>query len=171
MTVTSVPELNSRKSDSTPSLKVAETKTLYCFSSDLSYGGFPKTRFQTWLEAQPKGNSYLKAASFLMHVSYFKNVRKHLLDHSVQIIQDDSGIPFPYFEADELYVDLFGTYTGPIDIFSQHYQSGLRAAYRTRKKPMDFGTGYKWRKGESNPMRFVKQLPRRNCRRSSMPEK
>ena len=137
--------------------RVAETKTLYYFSSDLSDGGFPKTGFKTWLEAQPKGNSYLKAASFLMHGSYFKNVREHLLDHSVQIIQDDSGIPFRYFEADQWYVDLFGNYTGPIDLFSQHYQSGLRAAYRTRKKPMDFGTGYKWRKGESNLMRFVRQ--------------
>lgn len=137
--------------------RIADTKTLYYFSSDLSDGGFPTSGFRAWLEAQPKGNSYLKAASFLMHESYFKSVRQHLIDYSVQIIQDDSGIPFRYFEADVWYADLFGTYTGPIDLFSQHYQSGLRAAYRTRQKPLDFGTGYKWRKGESNLMRFVRQ--------------
>lgn len=137
--------------------RLSNDKTLYYFSSDLSDGGFPKSGFQTWLEAQPKGNSYLKAASFLMHESYFGKVRDHLLEYSVQIVQDDSGIPFRYFAADAWYADLFGTYSGPIDLFAQHYQGGLRAAYRDRAKPLEFGTGYKWRKGESNLMRFVKQ--------------
>lgn len=138
-------------------LRVEKKKTLYYFSSDLSDGGFPKSGFKTWLESQPKGNAYLKAASFLMHENYFKGVRNHLLDHSLQIVQDDSGVPFRYFEADLWYADLFGNYTGPIDLFSEHYQSGLRSAYRARKRPLAFGTGYKWRKGESNLMRFVRQ--------------
>jgi hypothetical protein len=137
--------------------RVAETKTLYYFSSDLSDGGFPKTGFRTWLEDQPKGNAYLKAASFLMHGSWFKNVRQHLLDYSFQVVQDDSGIPFRYFDGKEWYADLFGNYTGPIDLFSQHYQGDLRAAYRARKTPLPFGTGYKWRKGESNLMVFMRQ--------------
>lgn len=137
--------------------RMSTSKTLYYFSSDLSDGGFPKTGFRTWLESQPKGNSYLKAASFLMHQNWFKHVRQHLLDYSVQIVQDDSGIPFRYFEADVWYADLFGNYNGPIDLFAEYYQRGLRSAYQTRKKPLDFGTGYKWRKGESNLMRFVRQ--------------
>lgn len=138
-------------------LRFEKNKTLYYFSSDLSDGGFPKSGFKTWLESQPKGNAYLKAASFLMHESYFKGIRTHLLDHSVQIVQDDSGIPFRYFKADLWYADLFGSYTGPIDLFSEHYQSDLRSAYRSRQRPLAFGTGYKWRKGESNLMRFVRQ--------------
>ncbi len=138
-------------------LRFEKKKTLYYFSSDLSDGGFPKSGFKTWLEGLPKGNAYLKAASFLMHESYFKEIRNHLLDHSVQIVEDDSGIPFRHFKADLWYADLFGTYTGPIDLFSEHYQSDLRAAYRARQRPLAFGTGYKWRKGESNLMRFVRQ--------------
>ncbi len=138
-------------------LRFEKRKTLYYFSSDLSDGGFPKSGFKTWLESRPKGNAYLKAASFLMHESYFKGIRNHLLDHSVQIVQDDSGIPFRYFEADLWYADLFGSYTGPIDLFSEHYQSDLRSAYRSRQRSLAFGTGYKWRKGESNLMRFVRQ--------------
>ncbi|MDF1740587.1 MAG: hypothetical protein P1U86_15605 [Verrucomicrobiales bacterium] len=138
-------------------LRFEKRKTLYYFSSDLSDGGFPKSGFKTWLESLPKGNAYLKAASFLMHESYFKEIRNHLLDHSVQIVEDDSGIPFRHFKADLWYADLFGSYTGPIDLFSEHYQSDLRAAYRSRQRPLAFGTGYKWRKGESNLMRFVRQ--------------
>ena len=137
--------------------RVSQAKTLYYFSSDLSDGGFPTSGFRTWLEAQPKGNSYLKAASFLMHQKWFKAVRQHLLDHSYQIVQDDSGIHFRYFDVKLWHADLFGTYNGPIDLFSEFYQGDLRAAYKIRKRTLNFGTGYKWRKGESNLMRFVRQ--------------
>lgn len=137
--------------------RLQQTRTLYYFSSDLSNSGFESSGFQTWLETQPKGNAYLKAASFLMHQSWFSKVRDHLLAHSDQIVQDDSGIPFRYFKADEWYVDLYGVYTGPIELFAEYQQGDLLAAYRSRKKPLDFGTGYKWRKGESNLMRFLRQ--------------
>lgn len=137
--------------------RLKQTKTVYYFSSDLSDSGFDSTGFETWLETHPKGNAYLKAASFLMHQSWFTKVRDHLIEYSDQLVQDDSGIPFKYFKADEWYVDLYGVYTGPIDLFAEYYQRDMRAAYQSRKKPLDFGTGYKWRKGESNLMRFLRQ--------------
>ncbi|MEM6280011.1 MAG: hypothetical protein AAF733_11065 [Verrucomicrobiota bacterium] len=137
--------------------RLQQKKTIYYFSSDLSDSGFDSTGFETWLETFPKSNAYLKAASFLMHQSWFTKVRSHLIEYSNQIVQDDSGIPFRYFKADEWYVDLYGVYTGPIDLFAEYYQADMRAAYQSRKKPLNFGTGYKWRKGESNLMRFVRQ--------------
>ncbi|MEM1441450.1 MAG: hypothetical protein AAGF67_03855 [Verrucomicrobiota bacterium] len=137
--------------------RLQQKKTVYYFSSDLSDSGFDSSGFETWLETFPKANSYLKAASFLMHQSWFTKVRKHLIEYSNQLVQDDSGIPFRYFKADEWYVDLFGVYTGPIELFAEYYQADMRAAYQSRKKPLDFGTGYKWRKGQSNLMRFVRQ--------------
>tara|TARA_R110002096_G_scaffold32485_1_gene94372 strand:- start:5586 stop:6782 length:1197 start_codon:yes stop_codon:yes gene_type:complete len=136
--------------------RLQQSKTLYYFSSDLSDGGFAKSGLQKWLEGQPTGNAYLKAASFLMHSSWFSKVRQHLLDYSDQIVQDDSGIPFRYFDADVWFADLYGSYTGPIELFAENYQGDLRSAYQKQKKPLDFGTGYKWRKGESNLMRLVK---------------
>ena len=134
-----------------------ETKTLYYFSSDLSDGGFPKTGLRTWLEKQPRGNAYLKAASFLLHKSWFKSVRQHLIDYSYLVVQDDSGIPFRYFDESSWQADLFGSYSGPIDLFAEYYQSDLYEAYLTRKRRLSFGTGYKWVKGESNLMRFLRQ--------------
>ena len=136
--------------------RVAQSKTLYYFSSDLSDGGFDKSGFGTWIAKQPKGNTYLKAASFLMHDSWFSKVRQHLLDYSYQIVQDDSGIPFRHFVSDTWQSHFYGVYTGPISLFPNNYQNDLAAAYGEKAGALPFGTGYKWRKGESNLMRFVR---------------
>lgn len=140
--------------------RLDQPKTLYYFSSDLSNGGFEPTGFSTWISAQPKGSSYLKAASFLMHNDWFSKVRDHLLEYSHQIIQDDSGIPYRRFDMEKWQPTLYGVYNGPIELFADSFQSDLVAAYRSNPAPLPFGTGYKWRKGESNLMRFVrKDLP------------
>lgn len=140
--------------------RLVASKTLYYFSSDLSDGGFEKSGFATWLSAQPRGNAYLKAASFLLHENWFSKVRRHLLDHSNQIVQDDSGIPLRHFDAETWYGYYYGVYTGPISLFPNQFQPDLATAYAGGALPLPFGTGYKWRKGESNLMRFVrKDLP------------
>jgi len=137
--------------------RVGKNKTLYYFSSNLYDSEFDNTGFRTWLDAQPPGFAYLKAASFLMHGDNFTKIRQHLLDQSFQIVQDDSGIPYRYFDGTIWYADLWGNYTGPIDLFAQFYQPDLRAGFRGRSMELPFGTGYKWRKNESNLMRFLKQ--------------
>lgn len=140
--------------------RLNQPKTIYYFSSDLSNGGFDTTGFGTWISQQPKGSAYLKAASFLMHNDWFSKVRDHLLTNSQQIIQDDSGIPYRRFDPAVWNATLYGVYTGPIDLFKDSFQADLVQAYQADKKPLGFGTGYKWRKGESNLMRFVlKDLP------------
>jgi hypothetical protein len=140
--------------------RLNQTKTIYYFSSDLSNGGFDPTGFGTWIAQQPKGSAYLKAASFLMHNDWFSKVRDHLLTHSEQIIQDDSGIPYRHLDPATWNATLYGVYTGPIDLFKDSFQGDLVQAYQSDKKPLNFGTGYKWRKGESNLMRFVlRDLP------------
>lgn len=135
--------------------RINAPKTLYYFSSDLSDGGFEKSGFSKWASTQPKGSSYLKAASFLMHDSWFSKVREHLLTNSQQIIQDDSGIPYQKFDPELWSATFYGVYSGPIDLFPNAQQPDLAAAYRQQSHPLPFGTGYKWRKGESNLMRFV----------------
>lgn len=137
-----------------------QTKTLFYFSSDLSNGGFDTSGFGTWLETQPDGSAYLKAASYLLHNDWFSKVRDHLLAHSVQIVEDDSGIPYRRFDQTLWTPTLYGVYNGPISLFAQDYQADLVAAYHAASHPLPFGTGYKWRKGESTLMRFVrKDLP------------
>jgi len=136
--------------------RVQQSKSLTYFSSDLSNGGFKTSGFEDWLTKQPAGNAYLKAASYLMHSSWFSDVRDHLLDHSYQVVQDDSGIPFRHFPSETWDARLYGVYTGPIDLFEEYFQSDMRAAFQRGAEPLPFGTGYKWRPGQSNLMRMIR---------------
>lgn len=122
------------------------------FKTNIANGLIKKSGFLQYLENIPKGLSYVKAASYLMHKSYFSEIRNHLLYHSKAIIQDDSGIPLRYFDQDQWQMSLFGNYKKPIDLFKEHYQEDLRQSYEFRSTKLSFGTGYKWRKGQSNLM-------------------
>jgi hypothetical protein len=112
-----------------------------------------------WAGGFGMGNVYLKAASYLLHESYFSRIRSFLLSHAVSVLQDDSGIPFRYFRDGNWRLWLFGTYSGTLDIFTKYYQSDLQTAFAPpgASAPLPFGTGYKWRLGESNLLLAVRQ--------------
>ncbi len=120
------------------------------FRTNISNGLILKSGFLKYLESIPKGKSYVKAASYLMHKSYFSQIRNHLLSNSTTIIQDDSGIPIKHFNQSSWQMKYFGTYTKPIDLFEDHYQPNLREIYKQESQKLPFGTGYRWRKGQSN---------------------
>lgn len=118
-----------------------------------------KSGLLRWAEGFGSGNVYLKAASYLLHESYFSTIRGFLLRQARSVLQDDSGIPFSYFQDGGWRVWFFGTYTGTLDIFKQYLQPKLIDAYRISAVPLAFGTGYKWRLGESNLLLAIKQAP------------
>lgn len=122
---------------------------LIYFQTNVADDGIEPSGFLKFLESQPRGAAYLKAASFLMHNSYFSKIRNHLLKSSEVIVQDDSGIPYRYFD-DSWAVRCYGRYNGPIPLFNEHYQKDLLRAYQRGTKPLPFGTGYRWRKNDSN---------------------
>ena len=96
------------------------------------------------------GSTLLKAASYLLHEGGFETVRKWVLAHTTQHVQDDSGIPMKYFDRAKWQLRLCGHYPGPIDIFKQHHQPDLAAAYtQTAPLPMGFSFGYQWQPGRS----------------------
>jgi hypothetical protein len=112
-----------------------------------------------WAGSHGPGNVYLKAASYLLHEPYFSRIRSFLLNYAISVLQDDSGIPFRFFRDGRWQLWLFGTYSGTLDIFAKYYQSDLQSAFATSRAaaPLPFGTGYKWRLGESNLMLAIKQ--------------
>lgn len=117
-------------------------QTLYYFKADLSDGA--SGRFLNWCAQQGPGLSLLKAASYLMHVNGFSQVRKFLLDHSRVIVQDDSGVPLKHFDG-RWKLRFFGEYVAPIELFSEHYQPDLATAYqRSNPGPLGFAFGYHW---------------------------
>ena len=139
-------------------------QTVYYFSSDLSNEGIKKTpAFLKFCAAHGEGNSFAKAASYLMHMSEFSTVRDFLLGHSKNIIQDDSGIPYRFFKAGEWEVRLAGHYKGPIDLFKGDFQKDLDDAFKAQPKmELPFSAGYRWHPNESSLMlaTSVKAIPK-----------
>ena len=127
-------------------------QTLYYFCTDLSDDGIKTTPgLLRFCEKQGRGVSLLKAASYLMHEPGFSRIRQFLLERSDTLVQDDSGIPFRYFEPRTWDLQLCGPYSGPIEIFQKYWQEDLSTAHaRHAAPPLPFGFGYQWTPNKSN---------------------
>ena len=140
-----------------------QPKTIYYFSADLS----------DWKLNTKKGplefvrhlgplTTYVKSATYLMHKSYFNQVRRTVLRRSRYILQDDSGIAMKYFQKGAWQFNYYGTYRRPINLFAKQYQPELTAAYRDtlhKPKALPFGTGYNWRQTDSNLLLAKRRVP------------
>ncbi|MCE0484132.1 MAG: hypothetical protein LV479_07835 [Methylacidiphilales bacterium] len=97
------------------------------------------------------GITYLKAASYLLYEDYFSTIRNGILDNSLGVVEDDSGIPFRYFNPTQWNVVPYGHYTGPIPLFKEHDQADLADFYaRSSPMPLTFGSGYKFTAANSS---------------------
>jgi hypothetical protein len=136
----------------------ATPRTLYYFQTDISNGGLKKSGFLAFCEKLGPGNGFLKSASYLLHSGNFSSIRDFLLKQTTAIVQDDSGIPIAYFKEAEWQINPHGRYTGPIALFSNHYQSSLNDIFRkARPAPLEFGLGYRIRAPESSLVLAVKK--------------
>ena len=135
--------------------------TLYYFCSDLSDDGIKANPgLLRFCEQQGHGVSLLKAASYLMHEHGFSDARQFLLGHSDTILQDDSGIPFHYFEPQDWSFRYYGSYFGPIKVFEKYWQTDLAEA--TAQNPsasLPFGFGYQWQPNRSGIMIMTRHSP------------
>ena len=135
-------------------------RTLYYFSTDISDTGLKHSGFLPFLKTLAPGNSCVKSASYLMHESYFSNIRSFLLENTATLIQDDSGIPVAYFTPDAWQLQVFGSYPGPIPLFKNRMQPKLAEYYHTTPhEPLDFGIGYRHHAGESTLMVATRKSP------------
>jgi hypothetical protein len=126
-------------------------------SGDLSNGGF-NSSYRSWLSSYGGSVAYFKAASYLMHDSGFSGIRDWVLGNCHAVVQDDSGIPYRYFDANKWQVRLFGDYDAPIELFAKHAQPDLKAAYDAGGgSPIPFGSGYQIRDYEANLMIAVRR--------------
>jgi hypothetical protein len=106
----------------------------------------------------PEPVTLVKSASYLMHKVYFSAIRGLILSKSRLVVEDDSGIPFHYFDPAAWDVRLYGVYTDPIKLFKNGGQDDLKDAFASRSdaQPLDFGIGYR-RRGESNLLVAVRR--------------
>lgn len=136
-------------------------KKLYYFSVNAFDGSLKNNiGFKKYLNELGVVTTYLKGASYLMHKSYFSIIRDYILNHSSQVIQDDSGIAFHYFKESNAKWDyaFYGQYLKPIPMFKEFYQKDLDSLYKQQgSKPMGFGIGYNFKDKNSNFMIATKQ--------------
>ncbi|MGA7324158.1 MAG: hypothetical protein WBX25_06690 [Rhodomicrobium sp.] len=131
-------------------------RALYYFKTDLSDKGIANSGFLQFCQSFGAGDSFVKSASYLLHNGYFSAVRNFLLNNSVALLQDDTGIPVKYLLAPEWQLYPFGTYMRPIAQFRHNDQPKLMELYRRNKPgPLNFKVSYHWGK-PSNLLLAVK---------------
>jgi hypothetical protein len=136
-----------------------KVQSVYYFRTDISDKGLEKNPgFRNWMLKLPQSNSYLKAASYLMHFPEFKQIRSLIFDVSLTILQDDSGIAYKYFDKSKWNINLYGVYVKPKDEFNYIDEPDLAKAYTSPDiKPLSYSVGYNWRTGKSNLLYAVKK--------------
>lgn len=127
-------------------------QTLYYFSTDLSNEGIKnRPGFIRFCGKLGSGNSLVKAASYLMHMNEFSDIRNFLLANSKTLVEDDSGIPYRFFTPEQWDVLILGNYPGPIKMFENRFQSDLSRAFKVANPPrLTFSFGYRWHPSESS---------------------
>jgi hypothetical protein len=115
--------------------------------------------FLTWARSFGPANSFLKAASFILHDNAFSRPRALLLEASAAVIEDDSGIPYRAFGKGEWDFTCFGKYMAPRDPFEKQYQKDLdKACAELPLKPLPFIIGYR-RPSDTFLLLAVKKIP------------
>jgi hypothetical protein len=124
----------------------SDMRILCYFQTDLGNDGLKSNPgFVHMMKRLAPGVTYLKAASYLLYEDYFSTIRNGILDNSLGVVEDDSGIPFRYFDPKKWNVIPYGDYTGPIPLFKEHYQPDLSDFYaHTSHQSLPFGSGYKY---------------------------
>lgn len=139
-----------------------QIKTITYFDCDISNKGFERNpEFKTFLDAKRISNTFVKSASYLMHYTTFSEIRDIVLNSSSFIIEDDTGIPFKFFDDTVWTTRLHGVYENPIKDFSKNrFQKDLEEAYKNAKyyiNDIPFSLGYHWGSKNQNQMTFKKK--------------
>jgi len=138
----------------------AENQTLYYFQFNLGNDSFGRNQhFVSFLKSFGPMTSFTKAASYLMYKPHFSAIREFILDQSLYVLQGDSGIPLRYFDPAGWDLRFYGTYAGPIALFSNCYQADMANIYRRGDiQPLPFGIDYRHRARTSNLMFASKRV-------------
>ncbi len=124
---------------------------LYYFSTNLANQRLQaNSGFLAFLSELKGATTYFKATSYMTHKPEFSEIRDQVLAHSVAVLQDDSGIPYRYFDAQPWHVQLYGDYVRPYGSFRWLEQKDLKKAYTASAKPLDFKIGYGFSRAPSN---------------------
>jgi len=132
-------------------LQDGKDKSVYYFKYDVSNKLFNDTTvFYKFINSNTANCiTYIKSASYLLHANFMSNMRDLILKNSMAVVQDDTGIPFSYFEKDGGFnIQLFGQYTKPVSDFPYlRLQKPLQDAFQrdsAKVEQLPFHLGYHW---------------------------
>ena len=133
----------------------SETKPhrIYFFSINLGDSRFAANEsFKAFLAQQPRLVSMFKSTSYMPHRADFSAIREQVLQRSTAVVQDDSGIPFKFYEAAKWNRQLYGQYSKPYGSFRNLVQPDLQKAFADKAavKPLAFNIGYGFNRIPSN---------------------
>jgi hypothetical protein len=122
-------------------------QTVWFFKGNIADNGLPKTgEIFKFLDKFPDKVALIKSASYLLHGSAFTKIRNYLLDNSSKILQDDTGIPYRYYDTTAWNLKLYGKYSKPVEQFKDspgYFQKDLLEEYENNPKPrLNFSFGY-----------------------------
>lgn len=119
-------------------------KKLYYFSMNIANSGFYSgSTLQKFMETMPNDiTTMVKSASFCMHEDKFSSIRDLILRKSKNIIEDDSGIPFRFFDKEKWDLYCYGTYDGPVEVFKEYMQEDYKIAFDEKAYSLPFRYGY-----------------------------
>ena len=104
-----------------------------------------------YFEKHKGSSAFFKAATYLMHKSYFSWIRNTCQNCCNIILQDDSGIKLESLKEAGYDVELLGEYTRTIPLFSNRIQEDLKEAYQSAQpERLPFNIGYNAQYGECN---------------------
>jgi hypothetical protein len=128
------------------------THKLYYFSVNLSDERLTENQpFLAYLSSLKGTTTLLKATSYMTHKPEFSLIRDQILANSSAILQDDSGIPYRFFQTAVWKVQLYGDYHQPYGSFRWNEQPDLRKAYDSAAtKPLSVRVGYGYSRIASN---------------------
>jgi hypothetical protein len=135
-------------------------RSLYYFRADLSDNALKyNIGLQKFLDGFQHTIGYFKSASYLAHYREFSMIRTLMLEKCDYIIQDDTGIPYRFFDKNKWEIQLYGKYVKPVKDFSGVEQLDLRRAYEndTTVKALPFSLGYHWGTQNQNLMKFARK--------------
>lgn len=108
--------------------------------------------FLAFIEKQSPFYLFIKSGSYTLHSEIFSHIRDIVINNSVCIIQDDSGIPFKYLNDGKWEIELYGDYSQTFALTDPYYQDNLADAYNNlqEKQSLPFNIGYMITKIEYN---------------------
>jgi len=130
-----------------------QRRTLIYLSTNLATPRLSKNQaFRRYLANVQPVTSFFKSTSYMPHNPSFSLIREEVLARSAAVVQDDSGIPYRFFDPRAWRVQLYGDYDKPYGSFRYLQQKDLKLAFQKKEsvKKLTFPIGYGFKRIPSN---------------------